>query len=244
MKPFSFLASLFFPPRCLLCDRIEPDRLPLPFCRPCFEAYQKEIADGCPICGKSFAVCECRPKALGDAAFIYALPYRPDRGRVRAMILSGKHRKNGVLLREYATRLHKLLQLRRVSTEDVIISYVPRSPGRYLKTGLDQAEALAVALAQTIDRPCSALLSCRLLARQQKKKSARKRNEAAKKNYSLLPNAEEYIVGRRILLVDDVATSGTTLARCRFLLLEAGAKEVICLAAAKTASDREAPLST
>ena len=52
--------------------------------------------------------------------------------------------------------------------------------------------------------------------------------------YSLLPGAG--LTGRRVVLVDDVVTSGATLSACAALLRQAGAEGVYCLTLAQARS--------
>ena len=49
----------------------------------------------------------------------------------------------------------------------------------------------------------------------------------------------ERIQGYRILLVDDICTTGATLAECARVLREAGAADVVCAAAALTPLERD-----
>jgi predicted amidophosphoribosyltransferase len=44
----------------------------------------------------------------------------------------------------------------------------------------------------------------------------------------------DLIKGRRVLLLDDVKTSGNSLIACKELLLKAGAKEVVMVALGRT----------
>ena len=44
----------------------------------------------------------------------------------------------------------------------------------------------------------------------------------------------ELVQGKRILLIDDIITTGSTLSECARTLREAGAAEVLCAAVART----------
>jgi predicted amidophosphoribosyltransferase len=57
------------------------------------------------------------------------------------------------------------------------------------------------------------------------------RYENAKNSYVLTEGASLF---GRVLLVDDVVTTGATLNRCAFLLISCGAQDVFCLTAAST----------
>ena len=60
---------------------------------------------------------------------------------------------------------------------------------------------------------------------------AKKRRENVKGVYEAIPEAE--IRGKRVLLVDDIVTSGATLSACATILKQAGAKEVSALTLAR-----------
>jgi predicted amidophosphoribosyltransferase len=60
---------------------------------------------------------------------------------------------------------------------------------------------------------------------------AKKRRENVKGVYETL--SEEEIAGRRILLVDDIVTTGATLSECASILKKAGAKEVSAVTLAR-----------
>ena len=63
--------------------------------------------------------------------------------------------------------------------------------------------------------------------------SARRAN--ARGAYALLPGTG--LAGKRVVLVDDVVTSGATLSECAALLRQAGAEEIFCLTLARARGD-------
>lgn len=239
---FPSLLSRLYPHTCVSCRAAVDPSCSLPLCHHCRERLLAEVGEGCPSCGRPFSACDCRPPALRAETLLCALPYRPTGGVVRAMILAGKTRRNHLFLTEYAERLIHLCHAHGVSLENAILTYVPRSPKRYHRTGLNQAEALALAVGRQCGAPILPLLACRLTAKQQKQMSSRERRYHAAKNFRLTPNAYEIAGGKTVVLVDDVVTTGATAACCLSLLRQAGAAKVVCLAAARTVKEREGPL--
>ena len=113
------------------------------------------------------------------------------------------------------------------------ITWVPVSCERLRKRGYDQARLLAASvcvdwhvapqetLRKTVDNPAQSGLS-----------------DAAERRANVLGVYEavhpEEIRGKRFLLIDDVLTTGSTLAECARVLREAGAADVLCLTLAMT----------
>lgn len=113
------------------------------------------------------------------------------------------------------------------------ITWVPVSRERLRKRGYDQARLLAASvcvdwhvapqetLRKTVDNPAQSGLS-----------------DAAERRANVLGVYEavhpEEIRGKRFLLIDDVLTTGSTLAECARVLREAGAADVLCLTLAMT----------
>ncbi len=106
-----------------------------------------------------------------------------------------------------------------------LISWPPLSPKGLRKRGYDQAQLLAQAVAAERGMSETPLFRKKNSVRRQ----SRLRDPAARRAnvlgaYSLLE--PESVRGKRILLVDDVVTSGATLSECARVLLTAGATEV------------------
>ena len=112
------------------------------------------------------------------------------------------------------------------------VTWVPVSKKRLKKRGFDQAELLARTAGRALDLPAAALLrKCRHTQPQSglEEESARRANALGA--YELLPGGK--LEGKRVLLVDDVVTSGATLSECGRVLLQGGAAAVYCLTLAQ-----------
>lgn len=113
------------------------------------------------------------------------------------------------------------------------ITWVPISRLRYLRRGYDQSGRLARGVAGHSGLPRKPLLEkIRNNPAQSGTHSAEERRENTQGVYRLRRGAE--VRGKRILLVDDIITTGSTLEEASRVLHEAGAAEVCCLTLART----------
>jgi len=111
------------------------------------------------------------------------------------------------------------------------VTYVPVSFQRNFRRGFDQARLLAQAAGKTWGVPAEQTLR---KIRHNRAQSSLDDPAQRKKNVEhayAVPHPER-VAGRRFLLIDDVATTGSTLAACADALLAAGAAEVVCAALA------------
>jgi predicted amidophosphoribosyltransferase len=113
------------------------------------------------------------------------------------------------------------------------VTWVPLGRRRLAERGFDQARVLAQGVARRLDLPCAPLLQRRVSSGPQARRSGADRRTA-------LLGAFEPIAGAgtpgRVLLVDDVLTTGATAAACAQALVAGGAREVHVLAAARAFS--------
>lgn len=129
----------------------------------------------------------------------------------------------------------------RFSGEFDTVTWVPVSTKRLRGRGYDQAELLTRA-------------ACRLWATQPVKLLRKTVNNPAQSGLAggmaermanvlgvYEPVTPERIAGHRILLVDDIVTTGSTFAECARTLRDAGAESVMCVAVARTRPKREFP---
>lgn len=98
------------------------------------------------------------------------------------------------------------------------------------RRGYNQAELLARSLGRRAGIRCELLLTTRGARRTQSRLAASERAANVRDAFTALPRA----AGKRILIVDDVCTTGETLRACAAALQEAGASRVCAITVART----------
>lgn len=138
----------------------------------------------------------------------------------------------------YARHLAVKLQETEIWDKFDLITWVPISVQRRIKRGYDQSELLAKSLCGELDIPC-----LRLLRRIRHTPPQSRLDSAAARRANILgayrAENREQITGKRILLLDDVITTGATASECAKTLLFAGAKEVHFAAVAAASHDKK-----
>ena len=121
----------------------------------------------------------------------------------------------------------------RLSGEFDTVTWAPVSRRRLRKRGYDQAELLARSACRRWDvKPVRRLEKIRDNPAQSGMTDAAARRANVEGVYRAAE--PESIQGRRILLVDDICTTGATLVECAGILRSAGAAEVVCAVVART----------
>ena len=109
---------------------------------------------------------------------------------------------------------------------------VPLHPGRLAERGHNQAEVLARALSSRTGL-CVELNALARVRAGARRRFGSGRDARAEDSADAFSAAARLVAGRRLLLLDDVFTTGATLSACATALLEAGALEVVALTAAR-----------
>jgi competence protein ComFC len=240
------LVSVFFPAGCRLCERLLLRASTLPICDEClgsFPAIGGPVCDGCgqPLAAWSLGreqdatglgalTCpECQTRNYGfDRARSYAL-YKG--GLVRAIVML-KFERIEPLGRWFSQRLAEVAR-REGITADAVVP-VPLHRQRERERGYNQADLIARPLARQLGLPYRAVLLTRTKPRPDKHiLSLEERWESVRGAFATRPGIK--VDNLRVLLVDDVMTTGATLDAAARALRGAGAKSVIGLTVARAA---------
>ncbi|WMJ83663.1 ComF family protein [Oscillospiraceae bacterium LTW-04] len=223
--------DLFFPPRCAVCREVTPIGTAL--CPECMQQLPEKLcaANRCPVCGKPVDSCVCREVPFYFSRGVSAFCYESD---THYLINCLKMQPHSPALEQAASLMAEafvIFGLAEAGHFDAVTE-VPMSAENIEKRGHNQARTLAekLAIRLNIDYLPSPLI-CDAKKQAQHTLSFTQRFENAQKGYHRQTGATCF---GRILLVDDVMTTGATLDRCAQLLRQCGATEVCCLTASTT----------
>lgn len=217
--------DLLYPPHCPICQRGG-----VVLCMACLSSIPPLPAPICQLCGNSLiANGICRGCRFAPPGLNGVRTFGTFRGALRACIHALKYEGNrrlgkplGLLLarayRDYGLRC------------DILVP-VPLHGIRQRQRGFNQAQLLAESCSNDLRLPlCSLLVRTRHTPAQTTLTAAERRQNVA--------NAFHYssthpLAGSRILLIDDVCTTGATLESCAAPLFAAGARAVYGLTLAR-----------
>ena len=114
-----------------------------------------------------------------------------------------------------------------------LITWVPVSRERLRSRGYDQSMLLAKEMAKRLCQSVEPTLKKRRGVRRQSLVKSAEERRANIMGVFTVPKPDK-VRGRRVLLIDDIVTTGSTLSECAKMLLAAGAEEVVCAVLAKT----------
>ncbi len=236
------LTNLFFPQKCALCSAYTERNAPL--CEGCLAEYELEATEKCSFCGGTAEECSCgvetysrgRLGGKSSVALRFYKGYSPDSGRATERLLFRLKRSCDRPLidffaRDISARIMKLIYFDGASSEEFVLTFPPRSEKNAAKYGFDHAEETTLRIAYYTGISYKNLLG-RYEGGVQKKLSSFERFENASR--SLYVADRNGARGKRIILFDDIATTGATARAAAELLIAAGAKSVFPVFIAKT----------
>lgn len=208
MKLLHILADLLFPPKCILCGKL----------------LKKDETDLCRVCRVEQPVFPQGKLKLQFVDSFAAVWYYED--NVRESLLRYKFRQASHLAQAYGRFLAMKAQEENPEGVD-LITWVPISRQRKWKRGYDQDELLAKAVARELGSVAVPTLKKIRHNRPQSGIAGQAQRRANVLGIYRCLDAQA-VRGKRILLIDDILTTGATAGECARVLLTAGAASVHC----------------
>jgi ComF family protein len=232
--------DVLLPPLCPSCDA--PIAAAGGFCGECWQGLNFITAPLCPICGTPYEL------ERGDLPCPACLKRQPIYAAARAALIYDDVSRTPLLRFKHADQTHLAKLLARIMvqagagilTPEIVVTPVPLHWWRLARRQYNQAALLASAIAQAQNLPCVQDLLLRTRATPpQGQRNAKARHANVRNAFALKRRYREWIIGRKIVLVDDVMTTGATVRECARILLIAGAAEVRVLTCARTVPVRD-----
>lgn len=234
---FTALLDVLFPPICHICHSFIPDASKIHICKLCLEKLSQIPSPICSICGIPFigvgnnhfcGNCVANPPDFNSArgAFIYD-------GVLRDLIHSFKYNNLSHLRFPLATlMLENIKDFIELEQPELIIP-VPLHSSRLRQRGFNQSVLLGQTISKEIKLPIlpDTLIRIRR-TNPQVELSGIERKINVKGAFAV--KYAKKIEGKRILLVDDVMTTGSTMNECAKELKNGGASKVIAVTVART----------
>lgn len=206
MTLLKWISSWLFPEKCILCNRIL-EQAEMDLCRSC-----RVNAPECPVSKLKYPYID-----RWTALWYYE-------GEVRKSLLRYKFHNR----RSHASGYGRLLAMKLMREERLdfdVLTWVPISQKRLRERGFDQVELLAQKVGEELSTE-----PIRTLEKIQHNKQQSTVVGQAQRKANVLGVYKtvepQRIVGKRVLLLDDILTTGATASECAKVLLTAGAKEV------------------
>lgn len=218
-----------YPPVCVSCGK--PGAM---ICKDCLSALEPVGKHFCTVCGKPLKKGRrCRRCRHTEFRFqACRAPYLYE-GPASAMIKKLKY--GGCMSLIPVMTDHLADYWKELGWEADLIIPVPLSAKRRAERGFNQSELLGKAFSGRTGIPMKAAALVKVRdTKQQVGLDADQRRENLRDAFLAEP---AMVQGKRILLMDDVMTTGSTFAECSAVLLDAGAGSVKCLSFATTTAD-------
>ena len=246
LSPLYFaLLDALVPPACPLC------RVPLRYddglCAQCWSSLEFISAPFCRISGVPV------PYDLGDATISPMVQFAPPPySRARAALIYKDNAAKLILLFKFSDRpeiarmLARLMMMagRELLADDAVLVPVPLHRWRLLGRRFNQAAEIG----RVLEKFCGhalwlgALIRTRA-TRQQIGLTRAGRRRNLRGAFAVAPNYKKRLIGKRVILLDDVLTTGATVETCAKVLLRAGAQQVDVLTVARVVMPERFSLS-
>lgn len=222
-----FIKDILFPVYCLSCGKVEGEYL----CKKCLETLDFSGVFECPVChkknslGKTCQTCLDKTKIDNETAiFEYKETF---------LIAKILHEFKYNFFEDLKNLLENFIDIFLAKNRDYFLDIdfvvaVPLHKKRFAERGYNQAEIIASILARKINKNLEDILIRKKRTVQQAKLKREDRIKNLKDAFEIKKNLNLDLVNKKVLLVDDVFTTGTTLNEVAKVLKENGVKIIKC----------------
>ena len=213
------ILGIIYPTTCIFCDKILEKNKELEICEECYKEL-KFLDNGKTIHKNNDEI------YYDDifAAFKYS-------GKIKELIIKYKYQHKGYLFRAFSKLMFKSIKDRKIDA-DIILS-VPLYKDRERQRGYNQAHLLAKEMSRLTNIQYDKKILRRVKTTNCLALCNKKERKDIIKGAFLLKNPEK-VKNKKIILIDDVFTTGATINECSKVLKQCGAKKIIGLVIAKT----------
>lgn len=203
------ILNLFFPSRCPVCDEIinVNDRF-------------------CPDCTEKITLYTGSFRISGASEYFSAFEYNKE---IMPAVFLLKKGNCGNSAHAFGACLADVLKNNNISEKTDIIVPVPMSNESRHRRGYNQSELIAETVSAEINKPVKCIVRKIRETKEQKSLGRAGRKLNLRNAFQVTEN----IIGKRILLIDDICTTGSTLSEIAILFRKNGAEDVICATAMK-----------
>ena len=235
MRFIKRIPDLFYPPICLACDEVlqyGTDEKLCPICKTKWNAAKLSLRDrleGAPVIPIVLdGIPEERGSAIASLCDYHSNATSPD-FEVQKKIVFALKRHEYKRLTDFASdELYRLVYEvldARIYKSDVVIR-IPRNRKNIVRDGADNMKTVAKALADKLGIEFIDGFRQRLGVKEQKRLSNAERAKNIEKGIRITDSAAKKIKNRRVILLDDVITTGSSVTTAAKILYSVGAKQV------------------
>ncbi len=233
------VADFLFPPRCVMCGELLASGEEV-LCEGCRMAYLSAANETCHICGRKYCRCLCSTEDLRNfrvSRLFKLFRYQKEQNGIKRpvnQIIFHMKRERDFPCRDFLAQ--EIVAAVNAEMPEIcenpswVLAFAPRSRARKIQLGHDQSEILGKKIAKLLGIEFYSVLKRSRKTKQQKKFARRERFENMKNAYTVAK--ADKIRGKRVLLVDDVVTTGASLGNAAKAIYKARAKEVVGIAIA------------
>lgn len=259
MNPLILIKRLIFPPKCAACDtRLSPfsDKSIATYdnaclCNKCYKRWREATGELCSRCAMPAYMCSCVPELIKKrfitfpSLFFYDTAVDNTQNRV---IYTFKRKRNRELVsflsKELYPHIEKELEIRSLSQDSIVFTWIPRSKSSMSKYGFDQSEELAREIAKQFKTKAVPIL-LRIGGREQKKLTTDERTKNLDKSVVLNHNLigfplnevnndiSDYLKEKNVVIVDDIITTGASMHKAIDIISDVTDNEILIVSIAK-----------